>query len=186
MKQDEYNIEAYKFIRQEISQRIDIHYKVIMWKFIVAGALIAFLLDKGKIIPISPYAITPMFLFLMDIIILENLGHIKSAGAFIKKNIETFENNDLILKWESDFALAGGNWGCFSALGYMLGIWIVAPLILTGGILFDFDSKNNIDIFTFFIAGYLGIFSLYLIFIELNTNKENAISKSKSPLAKDV
>jgi len=42
-------------------------------------------LDKGKDLPVSPYAITPIFLFLMDIVILENLGHIKSAGAFIKK-----------------------------------------------------------------------------------------------------
>jgi len=186
MKKDEYNLEAYKFIRQEIDKRIDIHYKVIMWKIIVAGAIIAFLLDKGENIPISPYVITSIFLFLMDIVILENLGHIKSAGAFIKKNIETFEGNDLILKWENDFAQAGGNWGCFSALGYILGIWSIAPLILVGGIIFDFDSQNNVDIFTFLVAGYLGIVSLYLVFNELSFDKESGISKSKSPLTKDA
>ena len=184
MKKDEYNLEAYKFIRQEIEKRLDIHYKVIMWKIIVAGAMIAFLLDKGKNIPISPYVITSIFLFLMDIVIVENLGHIKSAGAFIKKNIETFEGNNLILKWENDFAQTNGNWGCFSAFGYILGIWSIAPLILIGGIIFDFDSQNNVDIFTFFIAGYLGIVSLYLIFNELSLDKESGISKSKSPLAK--
>ena len=186
MKKDEYNLEAYKFIRQEIDKRIDIHYKTIMWKVIVAGAIIAFLLDKGKSIPISPYVIAPIFLFLMDIIILENLGQIKSAGVFIKKNIETFEGNDLIIKWENDFAQAGNNWGCFSTFGYILGIWIIAPMILIGGFIFDFDVKNNVDIFTYIIALYLAIYSLFLIFNELSWKNETHIIKSKSPLMTDA
>jgi len=185
MHQEEYNIEAYKFIRQEIDKRIDIHYKFVMWKIVVGGAMIAFLLDKGKSIPVSPYIITPIFLYLMDIIILENLGHIKSAGSYIKKNIETFEGNDFIIKWESDFAQMDGNWGCFTSFGYIFGIWIIAPLIMTGGLFFDFDYKNKVDIFTYLIGFYLTIFSMIMIFQELNADKESGIKKSKSPLSKE-
>jgi len=70
MTVNDYNLEAYKYIRMEIDNRVQTHYKMVMWKIGLGLSILAFLIDKGKSIPISPYIIVSIFLLLMDIIII--------------------------------------------------------------------------------------------------------------------
>lgn len=184
MRLSEYNIEAFKFIRVEIDNRVQMHYKMVMWKIALGGALIAFLLEKGQSIAVPPFLISAIFLFLMDIVIVENLGHIRSAGAFIKNNVENFEEKDDIIKWESDFAQAGDSWGCFSTWGYILGIWMIAPLLVVGGFVTDFDPVDKLHLGVLIIALYLGAYSLFLITKELGSDRNIKIHPSKSPIKK--
>ena len=182
MKLDEYNLEAYKFIRIEIDNRVQLHYKMVMWKIAIGGSLIAFLVDKIKTFPISPFMLAAIFLFLMDIIIVENLGHIRSAGRFIKDNIENFRAKNRIIKWENDFAQAGNNWGCFSISGYVFGIWIIAPFLIIISFIIDFDPTDKLDLSVLMVALYLAGYSLFLITKELGANKIFHIEKSPSPI----
>jgi hypothetical protein len=184
MKLTEYNIEAFKFIRLEIDNRVQMHYKMVMWKIALGGALIAFLLKEGQSLAVSPFLISAIFLFLMDIVIVENLGHIRSAGVFIKNNVENFEEKDEIIKWEGDFAQAGDSWGCFSIHGYIWGIWIIAPLLVIGGFATDFNPTNKLDLGVLIILLYLAAYSLFLINKELGSNRKININPSKSPIKK--
>mgnify|MGYP000671534133 CR=1 FL=1 len=180
MNKNEYNLESFKFIRQEIEKRLDIHYKMVIWKITLAGAIVAFLLDKGTSIQVPPFIVASIFLFLMDVVIVENLGKIKAAGAFIKQNIENTELS--AIKWESNFAQAGGNWGCFSVQGYLFGIWIIAPSFLILGFIFEFDSTSKVDIAVLIIATYMGAYSLYQINTQLGLHSIPSILDAESPL----
>ena len=62
MKLSEYNIEAFKFIRLEIDNRVQMHYKMVMWKIALGGALVAFLLEKGQSLTASPLLVAAIFL----------------------------------------------------------------------------------------------------------------------------
>jgi len=182
MKLNDYNLEAFRFIRLEIDNRVQTHYKMVMWKIGLGLGVLAFLIEKGKDIPLSPYMLVAIFLFLMDIVIIENLGHIRSAGQFVKNNIENYNESSKIIKWESDFAQGGDNWGCFSAHGYIFGIWIIAPLLMTASFIIDFNTTSKSDIAVLIIALYLLAYSLYYIIKELGANKPNKIIPSDSPI----
>lgn len=60
MKKDDYNIEAFKSIRQEINNRIDIHYKMLVYKLAFSGAIFSFLYQKENLF-ISPFFISAIF-----------------------------------------------------------------------------------------------------------------------------
>jgi hypothetical protein len=183
MKINEYNIEAYRYIRTEIDNRVQMHYKMVMWKIALGGGLIAFLIDKGQSIPISPFILSAIFLFLMDVVIIENLGHIRGAGRFVRNNIENFTNKNSIITWERDFAQVNGNW-CFSVQGYVFGIWIIAPLLLIVGFAVDFDPTKKMDIAVLIVSLYMGGYSLFLVTRELGSKKVIPIEQSESPLKK--
>ncbi len=183
MKLSEYNIEAFKFIRSEINLRLQIHYKLVMWKIALGGGIIVFLIDKQEALPVSPFLISAIFLFLMDIVIVENLGHIRSAGQFIKKNVENYEEKDDIIKWEGDFAQMDDKWHCFSAIWYIFGIWIIAPMLIIGDFFTPLIDKGNyIYIGTLLFSIYLAFFSFSLIFKELRSVRKIKIRPSKSPI----
>lgn len=118
----------------------------------------------------------------MDVVIVENLGHIRAAGQFVRDNIENCKNKSEIIKWEGDFAQAGDNWGCFSVQGYIFGIWIIAPLLLITGFVVDFNPTEKMDIAVLIVALYLGAYSLFLITKELGSKNIINIKKSKSPI----
>lgn len=180
MKKDDFNIEFFKYIREEIIKRIEIHYKVVLVKFVLTGGLFAFILSKKQEISISAFLIASIFAFLFDIVILENLGWIRSAGYFIKNNIEDIDLK--ILKWETDFAQCGGSWCCFTVQGYLFGVWIIAPALLLAAFIFDFNTNNKPEVFMFVMSTYLTAYSVYLIFKNLGSNAHFNITKRESPI----
>lgn len=180
MKKDDYNLEFFKYIREEINKRVDIHYKLLLSKIALSGAMFAFLIGQTKNIPISPYLVTAIFAFLIDIVVLENLGWIRSAGVYIKQNIENTELN--ILRWETDFTQASSTWTCFSPIGYIFGVWAIAPALLLAAFIFDYDPANKIQMFMFLMGAYQAAYTLYLVFKNLGANMSTSIKLSPSPI----
>jgi hypothetical protein len=203
VKKDDYNLEFFKYIREEINKRVDIHYKLLLSKVALAGAMFAFLIGQAKTIPVSPYLITAIFAFLIDIVVLENLGWIRKAGVYIfaflidivvlenlgwirkagvyiKQNIENTELN--ILRWETDFTQASSAWTCFSPTGYIIGVWAIAPALLLAAFVFDYDPSNKVQMFLFAMGLYQAAYTLYLIFKNLGANMSALINQSPSPI----
>jgi hypothetical protein len=180
MLKDEFNIEYFKSIREEINMRVKIHYQFVLSKFAFGGGLLAFMLTNKLLLPLSPFAVTACFFMLMDIAILENLGWIRSAGAFVRKNIEDTELQ--IMRWETGFTQAGGIWSCFNVLGYLAGVWLVAPVMVIAAFLFEYDPNNKPAIALFVVACYLIAYTFYLVIQNLHEDKAKAIEKCKSPL----
>ena len=180
MKKDDYNLTFFAYIREEINKRIEIHYKLVLAKFALAGGLFAFLLSQGDEIKISSFLLASIFAFLVDIVILENLGWVRSAGHYIKNNIENTEQN--ILRWETDFTQFGGSWNCFSVQGYLFGVWVIAPAFLIGAFIFDFDPANKPEIFMFIVAAYLAAYTVHLVFKNLGQFMQVNMENRKSPI----
>ncbi len=179
-----YNLEVFKFIRQEIDNRVQMHYKLVMWKFGLGFGILSFLLNKNVIndILFSPFFLVSIFLMLMDIVIVENLGHIRSAGEFIKTNIESYKGDEKIIRWESDFALLDNNWSCFTQEGYLLGIWSISIILIIFG-LFEYSltiSLLNLCLFIFSL--FFVIVSYLAIFGEISSGRKCNIKISKSPI----
>jgi hypothetical protein len=127
MKSAEYNKEIFSSIRQEINQRISIHYTMMFGKYAVLGAVLAFLIKDGSNLQVSPLLLAALTSMLLDLVIVENLGWVHSAGHFIKTRVEA--HSDGIIRWESDFAQHRGRWVCFTSSSYIFGTWIVAPFL---------------------------------------------------------
>ena len=180
MNINEYNLEAYKFIRIEIDKRIEYHYKMSMWKIVLGGAIIAFLIEKGQSIAVSPFFISAVFLMLMDVLILENLSYIRSAGKYVKENIENTDMN--VIKWETSFAQFNDKWRCWSSTAYIFGIWIVAPLLVVSGLISGFDPNNKVHIVILIVSFYLIAYTLFLIYQTFNQPVQDFCTKSPSPI----
>jgi len=187
MKVSEYNIEYFKFIRDEITKRIQIHYKLVLAKFVLCGAVLAFLIKSPTPMNISPFLVPATLAFLIDILILENLGWIRSAGAYVRQNIEN--NSPETINWEHDFAQAGGKWACFGARGYRYGIWCIGLLLGISGFIFILHlwfTKHNfniIDLLLLAITCYLGGYTQILIDDNLGKNSPPMLSnKRQSPI----
>ncbi|MBN2021143.1 MAG: hypothetical protein JW749_13070 [Sedimentisphaerales bacterium] len=182
MNSSDYNLEYFRFIRDEITKRIQTHYRMVFAKIIIVGALLAFLLKGTCNIPVSPYVIPSIFALLMDVIILENLGWIRSAGAYVKKNIEDIDLP--IIKWEHDFAQTGGEWACFGPLGYILGVWIIGPVLGLANLCFTLDPQNKVDLFLFVIDCYMVAYSLWLVMKNIGGKNPPMISNTRqSPIS---
>ena len=117
---------------------------------------------------------------LMDIAILENLGRIRGAGAFVKKNIEDTELR--IMRWETEFAQSSGTWTCFSMFGYLAGVWLVAPAMIVAAFIFETNPNNKPEIALFVVACYFAAYTLYLAYTNLHEDKAKTIEKCTSPL----
>ena len=170
MRKDEYNLAAFKSIREEINLRIDTHFKLALAKFALGGGIFAFLVrkDVNLEVSVSPYFTTAIFLLLFDVLILDNLGWIRSAGHFIKQHIESDQQK--IIRWESEFAQANGKWVCFTITGYIWGIWIIAPALLVAGLIWlilDFEHIDKVNVIVnvtlLIIALYQCSYTLFLI-----------------------
>lgn len=163
---DEYDIEAFKFIRKEIQLRINIHYKLLIYKLSFSAALFTFL-NNSQTIKLSPFWLTAIFSFFFDIIIVENLGWVRNAGAYIKKFIENKmldEDKQPMIYWEKDFTQCNNQWKCFTTTGYNLGVLSFSFIFVIGGFIFDFNLYN---IFLIIITLFLFLYSQYLIQIYL-------------------
>ena len=136
------DLEYFKFIRQEILDRIGIHYKTLVTKFILVGAIFAFSLANSDKLGLSAFLLASVFSFLFDILLLENLGWIKSAGKYVKDKIE---DDSFSVRWEHDFAHYGGKWHCFSRWAYYLGVWSIG-LALFVGFCASADTKASFTI----------------------------------------
>jgi hypothetical protein len=180
MLKDEFNIEYFKSIREEINMRVKIHYQLVLSKFAFGGGLLAFMLTNKLLLPLSPFAVTACFFMLIDIAILENLGWIRSAGAFVRKNIEDTELQ--IIKWETGFTQTDGIWSCFNMFGYLAGVWLVAPVMVVIAFLSEYDPNNKPAIALFVVTCYLIAYSFCLVIQNLHEDKAKAIENQESPL----
>lgn len=125
------------------------------------------MINKNNV-PVSAFQITALFAFLFDIVILENLGWVRSAGTFIKNNLENTEHP--VVRWESDFIQLGGSWSCYSVLGYFLGVWIMAPILFLASFLFEYNTEDKAQMFLFVVGIYLSTYTFYLIIRHLGSN----------------
>lgn len=191
MKANDFNIEYFKNIREEILKRIEIHYKLVLAKYAMIGALFAYLLNNFNKINISPFLVASIFSFLFDILVLENLGWIRVVGNYISKNIENTKIP--IMKWESDCAQIGGLWNCFSPWRYIFGVWIIGLFLWLGYFILDFSVwiayidlyflvTNKVEIFLFVINTYLLAYSFYIIWKTLGRNARLPCTEGTSPI----
>jgi hypothetical protein len=201
MKTTEFNIEYFKFLRLEILQRIGTHYKLVLAKFGLTGALFAFFWNGSQPPSISPFLVASIFSFLCDIVILENLGWIRSAGAYIKQNIENIDRG--ILKWEHDFAhtelrkkwsfvpdwkwlsFLSAPWRCFSPLGYILGAWSIGAALWFGHLYLADSTGNRVDRFLSWVGCYLMAYTAFLVFRNLAGRVPMPSNKRASPITRE-
>ncbi|MEQ1714299.1 MAG: hypothetical protein ABL908_23275 [Hyphomicrobium sp.] len=128
MKKDTFNERSFSSARDEINKRIELHHKLLFEKYALAGAVLAFLLDKGRDLGVSPFLLASLMGLFMDIVIIENLGWIRAAGHYIRTHIESSPLG--IVRWENDFAQRNGNWTCFTVAGYVIGTLALAPALI--------------------------------------------------------
>lgn len=189
MKTHDFNIEYFKFLRLEILQRIDTHFKLILAKFGLTGALFAFLWKGTQPLAVSPFLVASIFAFLFDVVILENLGWIRSAGAYIKENLEEIDLP--IVKWEHDFAQSSprdkwsrffGPWKCFNPRDYILGTWMVGAALCAGYFSLESLSANSVDLVLFIIDCYFMVYTFILVFFNLAGKPPMVSNKRSSPI----
>ena len=192
MKTADFNLEYFKYIRDEITKRVQMHYKLVLAKFVLTGALFAFLWKSPTTISISPFLFASIFSFLLDVVILENLGWIRSAGSYIKQNIESTELP--IVKWEHDFAQAEIEkkwslfrcpWRCFSPLSYLLGIWIIGAALWLGYLVLAFSPGNKVEVFLFVLDCYLLPYTGFLVLRNLAGEVPMRSKTSATPISGD-
>ncbi|HYV15517.1 MAG TPA: hypothetical protein VE972_05820 [Conexibacter sp.] len=170
MKKDDYNLEAFKSIRDEINRRIEIHYRVVLTKYVLVGSLFAYLVThRSAYAHVSPFEVASAFAFILDVIVLENLGWIRSAGSFIRNTIETTPIE--IVKWETRGAQPDNRWTCFTTQGYVLGSWSIGVILLIGAAVTNQGRLTGASVFGFIATMYLLVYSLYLIFHHLGADR---------------
>lgn len=162
MDKNAYSLEAYSSIRSEIRARLDAHFRLTLAKYLLVGALLAFLMTSQAeiLIRFPPLLVAAIFAFLLDVAILENLGWIRSAGAFIKDRIE---NTPLrVVRWESEGAQAAGRWNCFNLTGYLFGSWSIGAFLYAGTFVVGVHYRDRVQLFALLLSTYLLLYSLYL------------------------
>jgi hypothetical protein len=174
MKKDDFNLEVYKSLRDEINRRIEIHYRVILTKYLVVGGLFAYLVTHAPVITasVSPFLVSGGFAFVLDVIVLENLGWIRNAGSFVRNNIESTEL--AVVRWETRGAQPENIWTCFTVPGYLLGSWSIGVIFLVGALVVDPISPNGGEVFGLIATLYLLSYSLYLVFHHLGKQTKPA------------
>lgn len=113
--------EYFRSIRQEITDRIKIHYTLLWTKLLVVGGVFSLLNSNQDLPNISPFLASSIFSFCFDIVMVDNLGWIRGAGQFIRKNIEDKKLTNVL--WENYFAQPKENKWCFDIKTYIVGIW---------------------------------------------------------------
>lgn len=185
MQKDDFNLAILKALRQEINIRIIINYILTGVKYIVGLGLLIYLLYGNHLNEIvSPFLFTATFAFLLDIAILENLGWIRNAGSFIRRNLE---NTDLtIVRWESEGAQTGGVWSCFTVQGYLLGTWSIGLLLFVGSFIDHTGTVTRLEVFATVVSAYFLVYSFYLVFAHLGASsrriRQEQHSSKPSPI----
>ncbi len=138
-------------------------------KFIVTGALLSFLLTHEGQIPVSPFVVGSICAFLFDILLLENLGWIRSTGDFVKWKVE---DESFQIRWEREFAQHSNSWQCFHPRAYLIGVWSVGFFLWCCGFVavafLRKDSANvMVDVFLLIVSFLFLVYSLFLAFYYL-------------------
>ena len=183
MKAHDFNLAYFKAIRDEITKRIEIHFKLIIAKFVLVGAVLSYLLINKEIVGLPAFLIASMFSFLFDIVILGNMGWVRGAGHYVKNNLEDVDLP--IVKWEHDFTQIEGVWTCFTFPGYLLGVWVIGASFLLGYLAMDFvpAKATKCEIFLLLLNWYLLPYTIYLAWKTLSKNAKMQGHKRKSPIA---
>ena len=184
MKRENFNLELFKSLREEINLRISIHYRTLAIKYSLTGVIFTFLISDNKI-QVSAFTVSALFAFLFDVLMLENLGWIRSTGDFIKRNIEgnmaiideVVKDEKEIIKWETDQTQRPGTpWACFSVKGYILGVWGIGAVLLAGFFvellfiqeeIFRTDNVVVVNWFLFAAAFFAASYTFNLVFVQL-------------------
>ena len=166
MKLETYNTEAFKALREEIKLRVDTHYKLVLAKFTGVGALFAFFASNLNATPLSPYVACAVFAFIFDVVILENIGHTRFIGNFIKTRIEP-SNLVPAIRWETDGA-QNGKWECFTMHSYFLGTGAIGYCMLIGYFLVGFNPSDKVNFAAFLVSTYFGLYSVFLMWRNLS------------------
>ena len=185
MQINEYNITLYKSLREEINLRINTHYKTLIFKFAGMGAIFSVLIAQS--IVAVPFVAAAVYGFLLDILMLENLGWIRGCGGFIKKQVEAkpdvFQPHNEPpepIKWEH--YIQANRWNCFSAQGYFLGVWMVGPLLIPGFIVFALiESTETSHLimggYALLISILAAVYTLRLIWKKLASKEHDSFWK---------
>jgi hypothetical protein len=176
MKLETYNTEAFKALREEIKLRIETHYKLVLAKFSGVGALFAFFASSLNATPLSPYVACAIFAFIFDVVILENLGHIRFIGNYIKTRVEPASTVTAV-RWESD-AAQYRRWECFTMHSYFLGTGAIGYCMLIGYFLVGFNPSNKVDFAAFLVSTYFGLYSIFLMWRHLNMPMDSTTQQS--------
>ena len=165
---EQHDLEYFKFIRQEILDRIGLHYKVLVTKLVTTGGIFSFLLVNAGKISVSPFLVAALWSFLFDVLLLENLGWIRSAGDFVKCEVE---DQDFKIQWERNFAQHRNQWQCFHPYVYLAGVWSIGLFLWIGFVIQDicgFDSGVRVaNLFLALISAILGMGTFLLTFMQL-------------------
>jgi len=182
MKVDDFNLAYFRAIRDEITKRIEIHFKLVIAKFVLVGAVLSYLLIHKEVVGLPPFLIASMFSFLFDIVILGNMGWVRGAGHYVKNNLEDTDLN--IVKWEHDYTQIEGVWTCFTFPGYLLGVWVIGAAFLLGYIAMDFNltESTKCEFFLLLLNWYLLPYTIYLGWKTLSTHSKMLGHKRKSPI----
>ncbi|MBU0519124.1 hypothetical protein KJ564_09345 [bacterium] len=173
MNIDDLTLKYFESIRNEINQRVQTHYSLVVYKFLLVGGVLSFLISStcgSKQIP--AFLVSSIFAFLFDFIILENLGWIRDAGKFIKNHIED-KNPGLQFNWESKFIQSSKHWRCFDWKYYLISSWSIGPLLIAGHFVVSLRDSDTLESSLEVISISLAVISLMVIYIKLIRSKTN-------------
>jgi hypothetical protein len=179
--QQPFDLEYFRSIRQEISDRIKMHYTLLGTKLFIVGGVFS-LLGAGEANgKTSPFLVAAAFSFIFDIVLVENLGWIKRAGLFIKRRFESEGRTSI--PWEHEFAQPKGKWTCFEAKSYTLGIWIIGlglALAELRSIWREIEQRQfTINLYLAGVVILLGIYSCILVWRNLG-RRDSGVGISRS------
>jgi hypothetical protein len=182
VQRDSFNVVMIKSLRTEINLRVTIHFALILTKYIASAIVILGIVLWGppQASPALGLLVAAIFGFLIDIVILENLGWVRTAGSFQKCNLE---NSDLlIVKWESKVAQSGNAWTCFTVPGYLLGTWSVGPLLFFSAFFLQFSTARSLNVVAVTATSYFMTYSFYLVFRHLGKRSVESTTNGESPI----
>ena len=125
-------MEYFKYLREEINLRVIQHSRLVIYKLVAIGAILAFILGVFRsaeelinLVVNAQYVIwvVPLASVIFDTIILGNLRVVANIGAYIRENYEEkvlnqWKEGDESLKsfqfWESSGAHKGLKWKCYT------------------------------------------------------------------------
>jgi hypothetical protein len=169
------DLECYKSIRQEITDRIKIHYTLIGTKLLIIGGIFSLLSKSQNSVTISPFLMSGLIAFFFDIVLVDNLGWIRGAGKFIKKNIE--DKNYTHLMWESHFAQPDEKCWCFDMWTYLLGIWSIGTILMIIGLIQVLILPLQNKLFPSYFLGIAGLCLAVYSFIKVVQNLSKKASR---------
>lgn len=109
-KEEEFIIECFKQVREELTARVQIHTNLILQKVATCGAALGFLFSQKPSAPNSlvppeillGFALIPIVAMGYDVLIARNINNLHRLGTFIRDEIEPLSSRKLRL-WENKY-----------------------------------------------------------------------------------